>query len=413
MVTYVISNDGETADLNLSGAIGSWFGVNGTEFADTIKNLATQGTVKRIRVRINSVGGSILDGYHIFAAINAINSDNTTYKGCYVDTYIDGLAASTAGWVALAGKKVYMLDYARVMLHNPYSNKENLSSEDRKTLNALKESIIEIFKNRTKKTEQEIALMMDNCTFLKAEECLNFGFIDEIISTDKNKNEFDIEFTDLIETFNLYTKKDTQPTENKPIFEPKQAEPTQIELPETNLNNFNNQNNYTQMDLSNIAKTLNLNEGAKETDIISAINSLRAYEGLNKEYAKKIDALSAENAALKEDAKKIEDAKCEALINQAIKDKKLKEADKENWLSIAKQNYQAAENALKSMGQTPDNNPRFSQNIKNDNKGGEKSWTFSEFLKNDAQALETMKEENAEMYAQLYKNEYGVFPVLK
>jgi ATP-dependent protease ClpP protease subunit len=404
MVTYVTSSNGETADLNLSGAIGSWFGVNGTEFADTIKNLATQGTVKRIRVRINSVGGSILDGYHIFAAINAINSDNTTYKGCYVDTYIDGLAASTAGWVALAGKKVYMLDYARVMLHNPYSNKENLSTEDRKTLNALKESIVEIFKNRTKKTEQEIAMMMDNCTFLKADECLNFGFIDEIVSTDKNKNEFDLEFSDLMETFNLYTKKDTEQT----------PKPAQIESPEQEIiiNNFNTQNN-SQMDLSNIAKALNLNEGAKETDIISAINSLRAYESLNKEYVKRIENLNAENSALKDDAKKIEDAKCDALINQAIKDKKLKESEKEHWLEIAKLNYLAAENALKSMGQTSDNNPRLSQQIKNDNKSGDKTWSFVDYLKNDANALETMKEENAEMYAQLYKNEYGILPVLK
>src|SRR4051812_21409466 len=105
-----ISPEG-TATILLYDQIGGQ-GINGRDFANEIERL--QSTAKKINVRINSPGGSVLEGYAIVSAI--LNSSVP------VDTYIDGLAASIAGVIAMAGQRVFIKDYGTLMLHNPYGD---------------------------------------------------------------------------------------------------------------------------------------------------------------------------------------------------------------------------------------------------------------------------------------------------
>jgi ATP-dependent protease ClpP protease subunit len=144
-------------------------GINGTSFAYEMQYL--QDNCKKINVRINSVGGSVLDGYSIISAM--LNSK----VPC--DTYIDGLAASISGVIAMCGKKVKMADYGTMMLHNPSG------VSDSGILALVKDTLTTVLSNRTKCSVDEMNTMMDAETWLNANQCLGMGLVDEIISSEK------------------------------------------------------------------------------------------------------------------------------------------------------------------------------------------------------------------------------------
>lgn len=181
---WSVSNLASTeAEIKIYGPITSghsWFD-NGDSVAanDFIKDLESLGG-KNLTVRINSPGGDV------FAA-HAIHNQLLAYKG-NVTVVIDGLCASAATIVAVAGKKIIMPSNALFMIHNPaiglddYYGAEDLS----KVLNALKgvkDSIIAAYRKRCKVPEAEISKMMDAETWMGAQECLDKGFIDEIDGT--------------------------------------------------------------------------------------------------------------------------------------------------------------------------------------------------------------------------------------
>ncbi len=168
------------AEIKLYGPITSghsWFDggdtVTANDFAADLESLAG----KDVTVRINSPGGDV------FAA-HAIHNQLLAYKG-NVTVVIDGLCASAATIVAVAGKKIIMPSNALFMIHNPsiglddYYGAEDLN----KVLNALKgvkDSIIAAYRKRCNISEVEISKLMDAETWMGAEECLSKGFIDEI-----------------------------------------------------------------------------------------------------------------------------------------------------------------------------------------------------------------------------------------
>ena len=100
----------DTACILLYGEIGGFDGVNDKDIVCELYEYASM--YKGIDVRINSPGGSVYAGMAIFNALRASDADITIY--------VDGIAASMASVIALCGKPVYMSQYARLMLHNPY-----------------------------------------------------------------------------------------------------------------------------------------------------------------------------------------------------------------------------------------------------------------------------------------------------
>lgn len=130
-----------------------------------------------VTVRINSGGGDV------FAA-HAIHNTLCAYKG-KVKVVIDGLCASAATIVAMAGDTVIMPRNALFMIHNPMLglNDHYAADELVKAVNALnkcKDSIINAYLKRCKVSVRELEQMMDAETWLNADECLEKGFIDEI-----------------------------------------------------------------------------------------------------------------------------------------------------------------------------------------------------------------------------------------
>ena len=93
---------GEVSDEGGEGKIASRDIVNELMYLDA--------GYENLNIRINSIGGDVYPGIAIFNAIRQCRSN--------VTIYIDGIAASIAGVIALCGKRVEMSRYARMMLHN-------------------------------------------------------------------------------------------------------------------------------------------------------------------------------------------------------------------------------------------------------------------------------------------------------
>lgn len=153
----------------------SWWGdeVTPRSFAEDLENLVG----KDVTVRINSGGGDV------FAA-HAIHNQLVAYKG-RVTVVIDGLAASAATIIAVAGDRIIMPSNALFMIHNPaiglsdyYGAEELLKAAE--ALNTIKGSIVAAYRKRCKASAEELAAMMDAETWMGAAECLEKGFVDEI-----------------------------------------------------------------------------------------------------------------------------------------------------------------------------------------------------------------------------------------
>lgn len=145
------------------------------EFADDL--LACEG--KDITLRINSPGGDIFAAQAIYNVLKA-------YPG-KVTAHIDGICASAATVVACGAGKVVMPKNALYMIHNPMAcvfdmlDAEALSKMA-DTLAKVKETVVNVYKDRAedKMSADEIIRLMNEETWMSAEEALDRGLIDEI-----------------------------------------------------------------------------------------------------------------------------------------------------------------------------------------------------------------------------------------
>lgn len=134
---------------------------------------------KEIRLYINSEGGSVVQGYGIYA--NLIR--HPANKTCY----IDGFANSIASIIAMACDKIIMYPNSMMGIHNASTLAWGNAAELRKMaddLDKIMEGNRQIYLQRSggKITLEELTKLLDDETFLTAEECLKYGFCDEIDS---------------------------------------------------------------------------------------------------------------------------------------------------------------------------------------------------------------------------------------
>lgn len=172
---YIINQNSEVATMRLYGTIG--FEVDCNEFARELASL--DGRCKRVELRINSGGGSVCEGYSIISAMMSMSTP--------VYAYIDGLAASMAGVVAVAADRVYMMDYAQFMMHDPSftdADGEDLSDKAKNILSLTKSSIQKLLSRRGC-DETIIGNLMADETWLSAEQTKELGLCDEIITSAK------------------------------------------------------------------------------------------------------------------------------------------------------------------------------------------------------------------------------------
>ncbi len=148
---------------------------NETTAKGFIDDLQALGKNTALDLHINSPGGSVFAGLAIYNAIKRHQAE--------VIVYIDGLAASIASVVAMAGDEIVMPDNALLMVHNPYSYAGGTAADLRKVAEMLDKataSIISIYQEQTGMESGQLAEIMDAETWLTAAEALEQGFIDTV-----------------------------------------------------------------------------------------------------------------------------------------------------------------------------------------------------------------------------------------
>lgn len=167
--------DSDTAEIHLYGDIGSTYFGDGVSAELFVSQLDELKDVSQLDVRINSSGGSAWDGLTI---ANAIMRHPAT-----VTTYIDGLAASAASIVAVAGDKVITSKYAQMMLHNAHAVCAGTALDLREVadgLDQLNASMAIYYADRAGGTVADWANAMAAETWYSADEMLDAGLVTEI-----------------------------------------------------------------------------------------------------------------------------------------------------------------------------------------------------------------------------------------
>lgn len=169
------ATDNEVAEIHIDGEIVSeklWDSdVSATDFRDSLKEL---GPVKTINMSINSPGGSVFDGIAIY---NMLKKNPAT-----VNVTVEGLAASIASVIAMAGDTLTMDTGSMLMIHNPFTMAVGNASELREmadTLDQIRESSVEIYHEKTGIDKEAIKSVMDNETWLTADEAITAGWADQ------------------------------------------------------------------------------------------------------------------------------------------------------------------------------------------------------------------------------------------
>ena len=168
--------DETVGELTLYGDISSttWYGdeVTPQQFKDDLANL---GDVKELKVYINSPGGDVFAGQAIYSQLRRHKAK--------VNVYIDGLAASIASVIAMAGDTVTMPKNAMMMIHSPWVMMAGNAADLRKMADDLEKiqiSIEEAYKGKVSVDDDKLKELIAAETWLTAEECLEYGFCDVV-----------------------------------------------------------------------------------------------------------------------------------------------------------------------------------------------------------------------------------------
>lgn len=173
-----IKNDAET-ELLFNGPISedTWFGdeITPALFRDELSKVSGN-----LTVWLNSPGGDVFAASQIYTMLKN-HAGKITVK-------IDGIAASAASVVAMAGDETLIAPTALMMIHDPSTVAMGNKSDMEKAITLLeevKESIINAYETKSHLSRNKIAKMMSDETWLNAKKAHEMGFVDGILFADK------------------------------------------------------------------------------------------------------------------------------------------------------------------------------------------------------------------------------------
>ncbi|HHL0647363.1 TPA: head maturation protease, ClpP-related [Streptococcus agalactiae] len=169
------TDEGEVRTLRIEGQIAdeTWFGDEVTP--QLFKNDLLAGTGD-ITLWINSPGGDVFAAAQIYNMLMDYQGD--------VHVIIDGLAASAASVIAMAGTTVSMSPVAMMMIHNPWTFAQGEAKDMAKVIEMLgeiKESIINAYELRTGLSRTKISHLMDSEFWFNAKKAVELGFADKVL----------------------------------------------------------------------------------------------------------------------------------------------------------------------------------------------------------------------------------------
>lgn len=160
---FQVRAEADVLDLDVYDVIGDWFG--GSSAKDILDKLSAAKNVKQINIRINSIGGVVDDGIAMYNLLGAHSAKKTVY--------VDGLAASIASVLAMAGDEIIMAESAMMMIHNPWGLAIGGAEEMRKTADLLDkhgDRIAGIYAARTGQAVDDVKAEMSAETWMTAIE---------------------------------------------------------------------------------------------------------------------------------------------------------------------------------------------------------------------------------------------------
>ena len=136
-----------------------------------------------ISIWINSPGGDVFAASQIYNMLKE-------YKG-KVTVKVDGLAASAASVIAMAGDEVFMSPVAMLMIHNPSTiiwGEESDMVRAKEMLSEVKESIINAYEVKTSLPREQISKMMDSETWMSSKKAVELGFADKVLYEEQEED---------------------------------------------------------------------------------------------------------------------------------------------------------------------------------------------------------------------------------
>lgn len=166
--------------LTISGTIAEDSWVDDEVTPQVFQDELNQGK-EPIDVWLNSPGGDCVAASRIYTMLMNYPDD--------VNVKIDGIAASAASVIAMAGTKVSMAPTAMIMIHNPLTivggQKEDLD-QAAQMLTETKESIINAYELKTNLPREKISSMMDDETWMNVNKAIELGFADDMLGQNKD-----------------------------------------------------------------------------------------------------------------------------------------------------------------------------------------------------------------------------------
>ena len=307
----IIPSEGGQVAILLYGDVGDGQRVDSGRVVAELMSL--QAMYDKIDVRINSCGGDVFSGIAIYTALRNSKADITIY--------IDGVAASIAGVIALCGKPLYMSPYAKLMLHSVSGGAWGNASDLRDMatqMESLQGDLAAMIAGRCgMKKEDVLAKFFDEKDhWLSAREALEMKLIDGIYEMAE--------------------------------------EPVPTQSPEELYTYFNNRLHKQPL---NINKDMALLESVKQipsfanmTNEDAVLAHIRDLE--NK--AVKVEALEKTVDTYKQKLQEVEDKEVTAFIDKAIAEKRITDAQKESFTALMKSDRENTEKLINSMKPQPE-----------------------------------------------------------
>jgi ATP-dependent protease ClpP protease subunit len=175
---YRITNqaDSDEAEVMLYDEVGGWFGATADQFIADLKQV----TSPNLRVRINSPGGSVFEG---IAIANALRSHSAN-----VTVQVDGIAASIASVIAMAGDRVEMAPNTMLMIHDASGlcmGDAADMEEMAELLDLISDNIADAYASKAGGTRDDWRARMKAETWYLPEDAVNAGLADEATKTPK------------------------------------------------------------------------------------------------------------------------------------------------------------------------------------------------------------------------------------
>jgi ATP-dependent protease ClpP protease subunit len=162
------------AEVSIHDEIGFW----GIRFQDFARDLKALGELDSITVSLNSPGGEIFDGIALY--------NHLANHRAHITVRVEGIAASIASVIAMAGDDIQIPENAMIMVHNPWAITLGDAEEMRKmadVLDTMRTAILSAYRKKTGLEDAELIEMMDAETWMLGPAAIEKGFADTLLGS--------------------------------------------------------------------------------------------------------------------------------------------------------------------------------------------------------------------------------------